>query len=762
MTLIQMNDWPMRRFLIAVITLLIGFISSSCLDILNISIPFAKELIGFIIITFIPGFMLLRIFRIHNIGNIKSILFSVGLSLSFLMILGLIINQIFPSIGLKPFAYDSVVLTLISSLVILLIITYLIDRKHISVPDKFNYNELLHPITIFSILILILGILGVYLVNLYDNNNLLMILILIISLIPILIISKNISSKYYPIIIFILSLTLLYHVSLFSEYVVGTDIFAEVYFTSFVLNSGIWSFTDQHLLNAALSVVIIPVIYAKICNVDPTFYFKIISPFFLSLVPLGLYYLYSNTLNDKLTKKEIFLAAFFLISIWQFYSMLTGVGRQHVSELFYVLILIIIFDKSKKNTADNILLLIFTSSLILTHYSTANLVLTFFIIFIVLSSIIMENKIRQIGLNYIIFFMVLTATWAIYIADGSVFNSSIIMINSITQSFQELFEPHVNIAVNVLSSSSTNLAHTLYRYLFYGIVILIGIGGVNLLKEILSKQNKIKIFKKINEKISKNIEFTQYKEIISYELFAFANFIALGLYIITPLLGYQLGFDRFFQIVTLVLAPYLIIGTKIVVNSLELSKNLLFKRKLKKLNFKSNSSYLPIFTICLSVFFLFNVGFVFEVIDDPIPNSIPLSLKNVDNPTDINKDNGTLYLKIRTITNGQFYAGKWFSENFDDRKWSYYTFGTPELFMQGIFTPKVNLVRLDSIADIETKKGSGYFYQNSISKIMNLEVSKQSSGEIISKIEKKDNETLNNLDKIYSSIENDIYYYTVL
>ncbi|MDP3034266.1 MAG: DUF2206 domain-containing protein [Methanobacteriaceae archaeon] len=752
-----MNDWPIHKFLIICISLIVGFISSSYLDSININVPLVKEIIGFIIITFIPGFMILRILRIHDIGNIKSLLFSVGLSLSFFMILGSIINKIYPLFGLKPFTYTSISITLVCSLIALLVITFIIDRNYIPLTNEFNYKDFLNPTLILSILIPILGILGVNLVNLYDNNTLLMGVILLISLVPVLIFWKNISSKYYPIIIFTISLTLLYQVSLFSEYVVGTDIFTEVYFANLVLNNGIWSFNDKHLINAALSVVITPVIYGKICNIDPTWYFKLISPLFLSLVPLGAYHMYINALKVKLTEKEVFLAVFFIIAIWQFYNMLTGVGRQQLAELFYILILIILFDKSERNMSYDLIFLIFTSSLIFTHYSTANLVMIFFVIFIMLYYIFMKNKVRQIGLNYIIFFLILTLSWTMYIADGSVFNGIVILLNNISNSFLEFFEPSVNVAVNVISTSSSNLAHTIYRYIFYIMIILIAIGGINLLKELLIKTGRFNKLEIVNANIFKNLKVVQDKKIQVYELFAFSNFLVLGLYIITPLIGYQLGFDRVFQIATLVLAPYLIIGLKTLSNSLEFVKNKISKNKIKKLNF--NKLSLQIFTIFLSIFFLFNVGFVFEAINDPLPNSVPLSLKNVNHPEDISKNNGTLYLKIKTINTGQFYAAKWFSENFDSGKWSYYTFGNPELFMQGIFTPKVNFVRLESISDIETKRGSGYFYQNSISKIMNLEVSKQFDGETITNMGEKDNNTLNKLDKIYSSVENDIYYY---
>lgn len=54
-----------------------------------------------------------------------------------------------------------------------------------------------------------------------------MIFILIVSLIPIMVTLKDIPGKFYPLIIFLVSLALLYHVTLFSNFLVGSDIFSE-------------------------------------------------------------------------------------------------------------------------------------------------------------------------------------------------------------------------------------------------------------------------------------------------------------------------------------------------------------------------------------------------------------------------------------------------------------------------------------------------------------------------------------------------------
>ena len=52
-------------------------------------IPVLGQIVGFIVLTFIPGFLILRIIKPHKLGVTESLLYSVGLSIAFVMFLGL-------------------------------------------------------------------------------------------------------------------------------------------------------------------------------------------------------------------------------------------------------------------------------------------------------------------------------------------------------------------------------------------------------------------------------------------------------------------------------------------------------------------------------------------------------------------------------------------------------------------------------------------------------------------------------------------------
>jgi uncharacterized membrane protein len=49
------------------------------MDSIGITIPVLRQLIGFVYLTFMPGMVILRIFRLHQLGNIKAILYASGI-----------------------------------------------------------------------------------------------------------------------------------------------------------------------------------------------------------------------------------------------------------------------------------------------------------------------------------------------------------------------------------------------------------------------------------------------------------------------------------------------------------------------------------------------------------------------------------------------------------------------------------------------------------------------------------------------------------
>ena len=84
----QMNDWEIERFLKVVLAIQFALWAVIGLDAVGLQIPILRQFIGFIYLTFIPGILILCVLKLHKLGNIETLLYTVGLSLASLMFTG--------------------------------------------------------------------------------------------------------------------------------------------------------------------------------------------------------------------------------------------------------------------------------------------------------------------------------------------------------------------------------------------------------------------------------------------------------------------------------------------------------------------------------------------------------------------------------------------------------------------------------------------------------------------------------------------------
>ena len=93
---LQINDWEIKKFLEVTIAIQLAMWSVIGLNVIGSHISIIRPLIGFIYLTFIPGIIILRILKLHKLGNIETLLYTVGLSIATLMFTGLFMNTVYP------------------------------------------------------------------------------------------------------------------------------------------------------------------------------------------------------------------------------------------------------------------------------------------------------------------------------------------------------------------------------------------------------------------------------------------------------------------------------------------------------------------------------------------------------------------------------------------------------------------------------------------------------------------------------------------
>ena len=220
-----MTDWPIKRFLAVIFTIQLVLWCLVALAAIGFEVPVLRQVIGLVYLSFIPGVVILRTLKLHQQGSVKTLLYSVGLSLATVMFGGVIINSVYPFFDiLKPVSLMPLMISFTVLISALCIIAYARDKKF-SAPTHVDVKGVLSPPVLFLLLIPLLSILGTQLVNFYQNNILLMVLFAIIALTVILIgFNRFIPRGLYPLAVFSIALSLLFYRTLFSQYISGFDI----------------------------------------------------------------------------------------------------------------------------------------------------------------------------------------------------------------------------------------------------------------------------------------------------------------------------------------------------------------------------------------------------------------------------------------------------------------------------------------------------------------------------------------------------------
>lgn len=630
---LQMNDWEMKKFLKVILAVQFAMWGSIGLDAIGMQIPIVRQLIGLIYLTFVPGIIILRILKLHELGNIETLLYSVGLSIATLMFTGLFMNTLYPIFGISgPISITPLIITMSIIVLVLCIVCYVVD-KDFSAPSCIEIKKALSAPVMFLCLVPFVSIFGTYLVNFYHNNILLMFLIVMIALIVILIgFDKFIPKNLYPLAVFVIAISLLFYRSLLSIYISGFDIHAEYYLANLVKIADYWKTTDYGMLNALLSITMFAPISSEIYGMSLTWIFKIIYPLLYSLVPLGLYRVFEKQTDDKIA----FLSSFFFMSVYQFYTDMPVIPRQLLASLPLVLLILLMIDKNMDKVNRSFLFIVFGASLVVSHYGLSYIYM--FILILVWSiRVLGENSGMQklinifhskisrynseklacspissnreskvITLTFVLFFAVFTLTWYMYSSSYPAFSTLVQFGNQITSIItSDFLNPKSSEGLTIMTSqvkpSLLNKVNSIINYLNQVFII---IGVIILLKRSAWKFNKY------------------------YVIFSMISLFIVFVNIALPFYAAWVNIQRLYHIALIFLALSCVIGAITVV--------IMIGRMIKASWTKeSNIKSLKILSVYFVMFFMFQIGFIWQVTEENYTGSVSLSqetIKKYGNP----------------------------------------------------------------------------------------------------------------------------------
>jgi len=334
-----------------------------------LNIPFLRQILGFFFLTLLPGLLILRLLKLNKIESTEKIVLAVGLSISFLMFFGLLINNLSLSLGyLTPLSTISLLVSLNIALIALAIMGYKVNKDAtFSLPNlSLSISE--KTFLIVPILFPALSIFGMYVMNMTNNNIILMLLLFLIPIYVafVCVFNHKFSKRLYPVVIFLISISLLLLLSLRSNHLIGADVHREYYFFRTMLGNSHWSILGYGVLDACLCISLLPTIYQSMLNINPEFLYKILYSLIYSVSPLVIYIISKKYVGEGYA----FLASCFFM--FQANFLLTASNaRTNTAILFFALAMMTLFSDRIDPLKKRILFIVFMASCIVSHYATA-------------------------------------------------------------------------------------------------------------------------------------------------------------------------------------------------------------------------------------------------------------------------------------------------------------------------------------------------------------------------------------------------------
>lgn len=366
---------PARGKLALLMTLLVASYLAVLLD-----MPILRQVLGFVFLTFIPGYIILCILKLNKLGSGERFVLSIGLSLFFSIFFGLVVNTLYFSCGyLTPLSTNSLLSSFSIILLILCIICYKTNTEAFSFHIiEFKTNTIENAFLLLPSILPFLSIYGIHEMNAFDNNTVLMALLFIIpaNFALVVVLNQKIPERIFPAIIFLMGISIILMYSLRSNHIIGFDAHQEYYLFRMTNTHQHWQLFIRSNLDSCLSISLLPAIYQSIMNIAPECLFKIFYSLMFSISSLVVYIISKKYVSSLYA----FFASFYFISIQDF-ALTPLLARSNMAILFFGIAIMVIFQDEINDLNKRILLFIFLFCIIISHYST-----TYVLLFILLVS----------------------------------------------------------------------------------------------------------------------------------------------------------------------------------------------------------------------------------------------------------------------------------------------------------------------------------------------------------------------------------------
>lgn len=316
------------------------------------------------ILFFIPGYLILRILKIDELGSVRSVFYALLLSILFdFLVLGLS-NTILWMLDVAFFK-PQILIGVCGSGIMLLFMLGL--KNNYTILPKIKISGVMTPSILVLLGLPLIAVISTFFINDSRESILQIFLVICIAVISSLIVLRA-RDKIIPFAIYSISLTLLLQTSLLGNYLVEwADVYFEFWIPNSTMISGNWDPSIGLITNAMLSLVVLPAAFSSISGLSLLWFFKIIFPFLIAFLPLGIFCIFKSQVDSKTSM----IGVLFIVFSSYFYMSLLGLNRQSIATLFLAGSILILVDSGIKNRLRTPLLALFLVGIILSHYGLA-------------------------------------------------------------------------------------------------------------------------------------------------------------------------------------------------------------------------------------------------------------------------------------------------------------------------------------------------------------------------------------------------------
>lgn len=642
--------------------------------------------LGIPFLLFLPGHLTLVVRNIRHLGVVQHIVLATSISVLELLLVGFLGNWLLPFVGVeRPLDTAPLLIEILLLVGVQIFIAYKkFEEYTLTVPKYYIVNSLYDTFAVLSGLVFVgLSVVGALRLNDGAGNTPVMVLLLSLALCTMVLFrySEKCSAFILPLVLYFMSLALLFMTSLRGWFISGHDIQREFFVFQLAKNAGIWSHTVYvDAYNACLSITILPTLFANLLHMPDVYIYKVLFQILFALVVVVVFLISRVWLSARLS----FLAGVFFIAFSTFFQDMPFLARQEIAFLFFGVMLYVLFEEKISFRLRQILFVSMGVGVILSHYSTTYTVL--FILALTSFTMFCRNILlrrgligaqKQIGmqkqritLTMVSVLLVLSVVWTsgitktdshvkhvvqdvwVAIQDGfgsDSYSSDIMVLFTFSNNTEEKsLEDYVQTVVDEERAGDPDLYYatsTYYNYAFTPVQettlpytplgTLFSVGAVSFgelvtsFGKVFAKVIQVAVFIGLLSVFTKQY----WSKTFDTEFFILAvySLMFVVLCIVVPLLSQEYGVFRAVQQAMFVLAPFMILGILSISNMtawLVEQWYALFRIPKRTI---TKEYVFGIAGLVTALFLLFSTGFIPQLVGGNIP---AVHLNNVGNDFD--------------------------------------------------------------------------------------------------------------------------------